>query len=53
MAKSEKCQAEKNDKHRASRSFDKIKKTPMAWTFAKNGEQQNSKKTAVSSNARR
>ena len=53
VAKSEKYRAEKNDKYRANRSFDKTKKTPMAWTFAKNGEQQNSEKTAVSSNARR
>ena len=52
VAKSEKYRAEKNNKHRASRSFDKTKKTPMAWTFAKNVEQ-NSEKTAVSSNARR
>ena len=51
MAKNEKYRAEKNDKHRASRSFDKTKKTPMAWTFAKNGEQQHSEKTAVSLNA--
>ena len=48
VAKSEKYRAEKIDKHLASRNFDKTKKTPMTWTFAKNGEQQNSEKTAAS-----